>query len=161
MSGQPHDDDPLRVTAVAFDAPAITELLATWDAELRARIPGFSTTGGSTVEAGDFTLPAGLFLLATCGGRDLGCGGLRRLDDQTAELKRLFVVSGARGLGVGRTLLGSLEERARSLGYASIRLDTHGGDHPAVRLFRAAGYREVDDYNGNPYARYWFEKRLA
>ena len=72
-----------------------------------------------------------------------------------------ITTSRARGRGVGRALLVALEERARSLGYTTIRLDTHGGEHAAVALFRSAGYRAIADYNGNPYARYWFEKRLA
>ena len=144
-----------------FDSPAVATLLSNWEVELRARIPGFSPSGGSTVAPADFGRPDGVFLIATRSGRPLACGGLRRLDQRVAEVKRLFVASPARGRGLGRAVLRSLEAQATSLGYATIRLDTHGGDHPALRLFRSAGYREIDDYNANPYARYWFEKQLA
>ena len=40
------------------------------------------------------------------------------------------------------------------------RLDTGANQPVALTLFRAAGYRETLDYNGNPYATYWMEKRL-
>jgi hypothetical protein len=46
-------------------------------------------------------------------------------------------------------------------GLEAIRLDTHGGEPSAVGLFRAAGDLPIADYNANPYAKHWFEKRLA
>lgn len=151
----------LSITAVQFDSPVVERLLSHWDDELRARIPGFSPGGGSTVAPADFATPAGVFLVAMLRGRPVGCGGLRRLNGRAGEIKRLFVRSQARGHGVGRALLLALEQRARALGYTMIRLDTHAGEHPAVELFRSAGYREIADYNRNPYASYWFEKQLV
>ncbi len=41
-----------------------------------------------------------------------------------------------------------------------LRLDTDGGEPAALALFRSAGYLPIADYNGNPYARYWFARRL-
>lgn len=85
-------------------------------------------------------------------------GGVRRLDERTGEIKRMYVVPEARGRGVGRQLLAALEELARDLGYAVVRLDTAAGGE---RIYERAGYVAVPDYNGNPYAAYWGEKRLA
>jgi GNAT superfamily N-acetyltransferase len=145
---------------VPFDSPLVTQLLSGWDDELRARIPGFSSSGGSTVEAGDFELPRGVFLIAELDGAPMGCAGLRRLSDTVGEVKRVYVRSEQRRRGVARTLLGALEDRARSLGYDTLRLDTDGGERGAIALFRSLGYEPIDDYNRNPYARHWFEKRL-
>ncbi|MGH9222732.1 MAG: GNAT family N-acetyltransferase [Acidimicrobiales bacterium] len=77
-----------------------------------------------------------------------------------AEIKRGYVVPEVRGAGWGRRLLARLEAIARDRGYGVVRLDT-GADQPgALHLFRTAGYREIADYDGNPFARYWFENPL-
>jgi ribosomal protein S18 acetylase RimI-like enzyme len=70
-------------------------------------------------------------------------------------------VPGARGRGLGRRLLRALEEAAAELGWHTVRLDTGDQQPDALALFRSAGYREIPDYNANPYASYWLEKRLA
>ena len=41
-----------------------------------------------------------------------------------------------------------------------MRLDTGNQQPEALALFRSTGYREIDDYNANPFASYWFEKPL-
>jgi GNAT superfamily N-acetyltransferase len=143
-----------------FDSAIAQRLIAEMNAERAARMPGFSPSGGSTVAGGDFRLPRGVFLVAAREGAALGCGGLRRLSPGVGEIKRLFVSAPARGQGVGRALLCALEDRARSLGYRALRLDNDGGAPAALELFRSQGYRPIEDYNGNAYARHWFEKEL-
>jgi GNAT superfamily N-acetyltransferase len=149
------------VEEVRFDAPAARKLLAEWQDELAITIPGFSPVVGSSVEAPAFEPPEGVFLLASSDDVWLGCAGLRRLTEGVGEVKRLFVRPAARGQGVARALLEGLEQRAAGQGLEAIRLDTHGGEPSAVGLFRAAGYLPIADYNANPYAKHWFEKRLA
>lgn len=145
----------MSVTEMRFDGPDVQALLADWNDEL-----GFTPTGGSTVEASDFTSPDGVFLLARSAGSPVGCGGLRRLTPTTGEIKRVYVRPDARANGVGRALLAALEERATRFGMKELRLDTDGGEPAALALFRSAGYLPIADYNGNPYARYWFARRL-
>ena len=72
----------------------------------------------------------------------------------------MYVVPDARGRGLARVLLEALEALARDLGYERVRLDTGVHQHAALKLYRGAGYLEIDDYNDNPYASYWAEKRL-
>jgi ribosomal protein S18 acetylase RimI-like enzyme len=67
----------------------------------------------------------------------------------------------ARGTGLARALLSRLERAARHAGYETVRLDTGPQQHASVKLFRSSGYEPIEDYNGNPVAAYWFEKRLA
>jgi GNAT superfamily N-acetyltransferase len=105
--------------------------------------------------------PAGGFVVLSEGGRALAGGGVKRLDARTGEIKRMYVVPAARGRGVGRELLSALEELARDLGYAVVRLDTGAEQPRAQRIYERAGYRPVPDYNGNPYASFWGEKALA
>ena len=72
----------------------------------------------------------------------------------------MWVSPDARGLGLGRRLLEALEERARSLGYRMIRLETEKSLTEAQQLYRRSGYREVPPFNDELYAHHWFEKRL-
>jgi GNAT superfamily N-acetyltransferase len=78
-----------------------------------------------------------------------------------AEIKRMYVRPEARSRGLAAELLRTLEDAARSLGYAAVRLDTGPKQVNARRLYRAAGYVEVPPYNENPFACFWGEKRLA
>ena len=143
-----------------FDDHAVQALLNDWNHELIATVPGFAPRGGSIVQATEFERPNGVFLLAMSDDRAVGCGGVRRIGLDIGEVKRLYVCRTARGHGTGRALLRRLEQHARELGLAKIRLDTAGDQPIAMALFRSAGYQPIDDYNGNPYAHYWFEKSL-
>jgi ribosomal protein S18 acetylase RimI-like enzyme len=90
----------------------------------------------------------------------VACGGFRRLGDEIAEIKRLFVAAAARRQGVGSHLLRELERSARERGYRIVPLDTRARQPAALALFRSRGYREIPDYNGNELAAHWLEKRL-
>jgi ribosomal protein S18 acetylase RimI-like enzyme len=79
---------------------------------------------------------------------------------EPAYIKRMWVAPSARGLGVGRRILGELEEHARARGALSVHLETNGALHEAISLYRATGYVEVDAFNDEPYAHHWFEKQL-
>jgi GNAT superfamily N-acetyltransferase len=110
----------------------------------------------------DFAPPHGAFLVGFDeDGAPVCAGGVKRLDDATAEIKRMYVVPSARGRGVARVLLGALEDAARDLGYATVRLDTGPRQAHAQALYESAGYRSIGNFNANPLASYWGEKPLA
>lgn len=90
----------------------------------------------------------------------MACGGIKRLGPRVAEIKRMYVAPAARSRGVARRLLATLEEAARGLGYATVRLDTGPAQPHARALYASAGYRTISDYNANPYAGWWGEKAL-
>ena len=113
-----------------------------------------------SASAAEMSPPSGAFLLVRAGGEDIGCGGLKRLDDETCEIKRMYLEPRWRGRGLSARLLIELEERARELGYRRARLDTGDRQPSAKRLYEGAGYRHIDDYNDNRVARYWFEREL-
>ncbi len=136
-------------------------MLAAFAAEIAAAYPGWTPASGPSAGAADFAPPGGAFVLICSGGQPVACGGIKRLDDRCAEIKRLYVVPSARGRGLGHRLLGALEAIALDRGYEAVRLDTGRTQPVALRLFTRAGYREIADYNGNPFATYWFEKVLA
>ena len=122
---------------------------------------GFDPTrGSSTPEDAAMSPPGGCFLVARLHGRPIGCGGLRTLEPGVGEIKRMWVAPVARGLGVARRLLGALEENARALGVERVRLDTNRTLTQAQAMYRRAGYREIERFNDNPYAHFWFEKEV-
>jgi GNAT superfamily N-acetyltransferase len=72
----------------------------------------------------------------------------------------MWVAPTARGLGVGRRILGELETHARRRGAGLVRLETNRALREAGGLYRSAAYVEVEAFNDEPYAHHWFEKRL-
>jgi GrpB-like predicted nucleotidyltransferase (UPF0157 family)/ribosomal protein S18 acetylase RimI-like enzyme len=108
----------------------------------------------------DLMPPGGAMLLARVGGRPAAIGGVRHLGTDIAEVKSMYVDPEFRGAGLASRVLAELEAIARGRGCRVARLDTSAYLTPAVGLYRSAGYREVPDYNGNPKADLWFERRL-
>ncbi len=94
--------------------------------------------------------PAGAMLLLMDGGDCAGCVGVRPIGGGAAELKRMYVRPEFRGRGFGRELLDAACCAARDLGYRRVRLDTVPTMKSAIRLYRAAGFREIPPYRHNP-----------
>jgi GNAT superfamily N-acetyltransferase len=93
-----------------------------------------------------FDGPGGRMLLATLGSEPVGCAGLRRIDDRTAELKRMYVRPRARGRGIARALLAACEQQAEALGYEQIWLETGTMQPEAVTLYLTSGYEPVAEF---------------
>jgi DNA-binding MarR family transcriptional regulator/predicted GNAT family N-acyltransferase len=130
-------------------------------AELSERFEaGFDPVLSIPADAVDLTPPAGLLRVAHLRGRPVGCGALKFHGRAPAELKRMWVSPDVRGMGLGRRLLGELEQDAASAGATVVRLETNRTLTEAINLYRQAGYREVDRFNDEPYAHHWFEKRI-
>src|SRR5690242_7961499 len=100
---------------------------------------------------GPYAPPTGCLLLATVGDEPAGCVALKKLGDGVCEMKRLYVRSGYRGTGLGRTLAERVIQEARWLGYQAIRLDTVPSVMgSAVALYRSIGFRDIPAYCFNP-----------
>jgi GNAT superfamily N-acetyltransferase len=110
--------------------------------------------------AAELSPPHGAFLIGRRGEQAVCCGGLKRLDEVTCEIKKMYVLPASRGRGVARVLLHALEDKARELGYRVARLDTGPKQVHARTLYESEGYVEVADFNGNPVAAFWGEKQL-
>jgi putative acetyltransferase len=80
-----------------------------------------------------------------------GCVALRRLDEETCEMKRLFLRPSARRAGLGRGLAEAVIEEARARGFARMVLDTFSSMTEATHLYRSLGFRETAAYRFNPY----------
>ena len=88
----------------------------------------------------DFTAPTGVLLLLLEGGSPVGCGAIRRHDDATAELKRVWTAPAHRRRGISRRVLGELERLAAAAGYRRIYLTTGSRQPEAFALYRGSGY---------------------
>ena len=136
--------------------------LAHYVAELARRFAdGFDPARSLPAEDDALRPPAGAFLLASVDGEAVACGAVRRVAPTVGSLKRMWVSEAVRGLGVGRRMLAALEQEARGLGIATLRLETNRALVEAIALYRGAGYVEVAPFNDDPYADHWFEKPLA
>jgi len=130
--------------------------------ELAALYDGLDLDGAQMPKAGPAELgpPGGIFIVGVQDGVAVCCGGIKRLPDGTCEVKRMFVAEQARGRGVARALLAELERRAGELGYDVLRLDTGPLQAHAQRLYERAGYTQIGNYNANPMATFFGEKRV-
>jgi len=88
----------------------------------------------------------GTFLVVYLDGTPVGCGALRFLDADTAELKRMYVSPTARGRGLGRRLLAALEAEARAVGVRQLVLETGVRQAAALALYRATGFNPIPLY---------------
>jgi DNA-binding MarR family transcriptional regulator/predicted GNAT family N-acyltransferase len=149
---------------VAAESPETADArfcLSTYFRELAARFEsGFDVRTGDHADVEDMTPPSSLFVIARLDGDAVGCGGLKRVDKRTGEIKRVWTAPSARGIGVARRMLRTLEAAAREKGMKTLRLDTNRALTEAHALYRSEGYCEVARFNDNPYAHHWFEKRL-
>jgi GNAT superfamily N-acetyltransferase len=149
-----------HVSAAAGDGAA---LLAAMVEEMRELYSGLDLNSPDMPAAGvaDLAPPTGTFLVGYRDGQAACAGGIKRLPDGACEIKRMYVVPSARKQGVARSLLRALEDAARGLGYRIARLDTGPLQPHARGLYESEGYVAIGNFNGNPVATFFGEKRLA
>jgi GNAT superfamily N-acetyltransferase len=144
-------------------SPDAIRLIAALNAELTGLFPEPGATHFSLsvaqVEAG-----GGAFVVAYLDDVAVGCGAVRRLDETTAELKRMYVDPPVRGRGIGRALVEALECEARLLGVTDVVLETGTRLAAAVKLYGGMGYTRIPlfgEYLSSPDTSLCFGKSLA
>ena len=150
----------VELRSARADSEESVRLLADYERELVSMgvVLNHGSPGG--VSAAQLAPPSGGWVVAWRDDVAVACGGVRVLEPGIAEIKRMYVDPSERGAGLARRLLAHLEQLGRDLGATAVRLDTGRDMAPAVALYRSSGYVEIDDYNGNPDAGWWFEKQL-
>ena len=99
---------------------------------------------------GEYSPPAGRLFLARGDGQAAGCVAMRRQDERSAEMKRLYVREPFRGSGLGRVLSKLVIAAAREQDYARLVLDTLPQMRDAIALYRSLGFRETGPYSPAP-----------
>ncbi len=128
-------------TAQAEDVEAVRELLREYEAGLDVDL----SFQNFEAELAD---PLGFYELVLLA--DGGCVALRRIDDETCEMKRLYVRPTARGGGLGRRLAEAIVAEARARGYGRMLLDTLPTMTAARSLYATLGFLEAEPYRYNP-----------
>lgn len=92
--------------------------------------------------------PRGVFYLLRVNGQLAGMGGLRGARAGVAEIKRIYIRPGFRGLKLGQRILDRLLADARSFGFQSLHLDTAPFMKSAHRLYERNGFTDCPAYEG-------------
>jgi len=124
----------LAVRLVECDSPDFAFLVSAFEAELEDRYPGISEDAPPLVS--DMLVS----VVAYRGDAPVGCGALRELEPGVGEIKRMFVLPEARGLGAARRMLAVLEAQGRALGYSTVRLGSGVRQPEALALYESSGY---------------------
>ena len=137
-----------REVSAFFDESVLSTGLRHFDTEV-ATLPG------------EYGRPRGALILAWAKADPVGCGALRRIGRDVAEIKRLYVRPEHRGAGFGRRITRVLLNRARKLGYRRVVLDTLPGMTSAIGIYRSMGFVPIRAYWAHPYPdALFFEYRL-
>lgn len=145
--------DSLSVRAEEPLGAAATQLVRELTAEIARRYSDLGQDGSGSFSAADVMVPRSAFVVARLNGEPVGCGAIRPLDAEAAEVKRMYVAPSARRLGVGRRILAELERLAGEFDYRVLRLETGVRQPEAIALYERYGFRRIPTfgkYVGNP-----------
>jgi GNAT superfamily N-acetyltransferase len=117
-------------------------------ADLSIYADNYSSYYLQEVEITKLQPPTGFFFFTKTDGSISGMGGLRKIDDKTGEIKRMFVKPVFRGKKIGKLILENLISKSNSLGYKKLKLDTIQFMQAAINLYKSFGFKEISRYDG-------------
>jgi DNA-binding MarR family transcriptional regulator/GNAT superfamily N-acetyltransferase len=151
----------VRIAPVDPEHPDATYCLGQYVAELNRRSErAFDPSVGATALPHEVRPPAGEFFVAYLQGEAIGCGAVKHHASAPAEIKRMWIAPRARGIGLGRRLLETLEASALAGGARVAHIESSAVLVEAIALYRSSGWLEVPAFNDEPFADRWFEKPL-
>ncbi|MCQ2013219.1 GNAT family N-acetyltransferase [Clostridium butyricum] len=102
-------------------------------------------SGKNSFNSNDVCVPRSLFVVAyNEDGEAIGCGAIRPINEDVAEVKRMFAKTKA--IGVGSEILHYLENHAQKLGYSALWLETRLINKRAVSFYEKKGYHRISNY---------------
>ena len=116
-------------------------------------------------ELHQFSPPKGRLLLGEWEGKIVGCAYMRKIGEDIAEIKRMYVRPEYRRRGIGRSLLEAIINESRQSGYSKIKLDSAPFAKEAQVLYRSLGFRHIEPYAESEaprqYCSYWTFMEMA
>jgi len=95
---------------------------------------------------GKYSMPEGKLLLAFYNDQPAGCVALKKIDDHSCEMKRMFVYPEFHGKGIGYALAKAIIDEAKKIGYSSMKLDTSIRQIEAQNLYQGFGFKNIEAY---------------
>ena len=123
-----------------YDGPTAQRLI---DAVQQEYVVRYGAPDTTPVDPGEFAPPDGRFVIGYVDTVAAAMGGVRRIDAETVEIKRMYVTPEFRGRGFSRVVLAHLESLARELGASRVLLETGQAQPEAMRLYESSGYEVV------------------
>ena len=122
---------------------------------IRAVMPEFGATGsGFAISDPEvdwmsraYAEPRHAYFVVEHDGRVIGGAGVAPLaggDGGICELRKMYFLPEARGIGAGAAMMGKCLDAARSLGFRQCYLETLTGMDAAMRLYERSGFRRID-----------------
>jgi ribosomal protein S18 acetylase RimI-like enzyme len=99
---------------------------------------------------GRYSPPEGRLLIALNDNKPAGCAALRKHNEHTCEMKRLYVKPEFRHFGLGKILVDKLLDEAKMIGYKKMILDTVPSMESARKIYESIGFKETKPYYYNP-----------
>ena len=93
-----------------------------------------------------YFMPYGTFIVARVGDMVAGCVGIRKFDEESCEMKRMYVRAAYRGKGIGQLLCSYVINWCRKSMYRRILLDSNVAMKEAVSLYYKNGFTEIEPY---------------
>jgi GNAT superfamily N-acetyltransferase len=132
----------IAVADEPFDSADAQRLISALDAHLASRYSA-EQRFGPNLRPQQIAPGLGTFVIARDEGRAVGCGALRRLDETSAEVKRMYVEPELRGRGIAKLILDHLEAAALVMGIHRLVLETGIYQAEAIGLYRRMGFDPV------------------
>jgi len=153
-------DPVIEIVPVTTRDDGVLEMVEKLDALMNELYPPESThlTPPEELSAG-----TNRFFAAKVDGKLMGCGAIRVVGRDYAEIKRIFVDPSARGLGLAKAILDRLESESRVLGLLEMKLETGISQPEAIGLFERCGYTQCPafgDYPKNDSYSYFMRKSI-
>jgi putative acetyltransferase len=142
----------IEICRADIGSAAATSLIAALNAELSKQYPEEGATH-FRLDPHEVGEGNGAFLIAYANENAIGCGAIRKLENETAEIKRMYIVPEARRMGIGRKILQALEAEGRRLGAGRLLLETGERQIDAMGLYIQAGFFRIPpfgEYVGSP-----------
>lgn len=133
----------MDIREVSISDPDSKHLINLLDRELGQE---YAPENMHSVDFEPFKTAGGVFVIAYDDNDPIGCGALRPLSETEVEIKRMFVVPERRRMGVSKMVLRYLEEKARSLQFKTIKLETGDAQEAAIKFYSSFGFSRIEPF---------------